>query len=781
MTILRPAKHSLVHVRYLALALAPLLLFGCGGGSGDPAASSSTTSANGAPTSSSSTSSLSLSPLSSTAASTTVTPAFYTAPVVLNAPSDIDSASPYASAHQLPVSQPSGSAMAAVSLAQLTPQTIAKYAAAASPSASSSKTVTTYTPAQIRAAYGLPALPSSWSNLSAAQSAQMGAGQTIYLIDAMSDPNIAAELAMFNQKFGLPSCTTTSITPSASLPLAAAGTSSCQFSVVYSTTSGTMTSTAPTYNSRWATEIALDVQWAHATAPLARLVLIEAPDASTSSLLQAINLANAMGPGVVSMSFGAAEGSWTASVDSAFSSANMTYVAATGDNGTGVEWPSISPHVLAVGGTQLTYDGAARSETVWSGTGGGVSKYTSAPAYQNPSVPGMGTLSMRSVGDVSFNADPYTGQYVAIMAPGSSSASWYSVGGTSLATPQWAGITAIANALRAQDSLGALGLAQMQLYGTVSANASLYAANFYDVTSGSDGACSSCSAHTGYDQPSGLGTPNVGSLLSTLGATSAQAPVVAAATVKGVAGSALSFTMAASAADALRWSLSNAPQGMSIDSSGQVAWAQPVAGSYAVTVKATDTVTGLSASAIANVTIVSASAPIVEAATIAGQTKQALAYQVDVSALDPVQYSMSGAPAGMSISSSGMIRWPSPVAGTYGVNVTATDTKTGQSGSATLSVQISAATSGPVITASAINGKAGSEVSGVIGIADPGARYVNVNIKGVPAGMAFSLSGQGILADWPRPVAGTYTLILTAVDSAGLSSQANLVVTISAK
>jgi subtilase family serine protease len=98
-----------------------------------------------------------------------------------------------------------------------------------------------------------------------------------------------------------------------------------------------MTSTVPAYNSDWATEAALDVQWAHATAPLARIILIAAPNASTNSLLAAVNLANAMGPGVVSMSFGVAEATWTASVDSAFSNANMTYVASSGDNGSGVE------------------------------------------------------------------------------------------------------------------------------------------------------------------------------------------------------------------------------------------------------------------------------------------------------------------------------------------------------------------------------------------------------------------------------------------------------------
>ncbi|HWT34775.1 MAG TPA: S53 family peptidase, partial [Paraburkholderia sp.] len=410
MKAIRPVRCTLARATFVTAALAPILLAGCGGGSDDSTALSSAKLAD----TSSGTSSVSLSPLSSTVASTLMRPAFYTAPVVLNPPSGIDSAAPFASANQPPAAQASPSTMAAVSLSQLTPQTIARRATTTARAATSTTQVTTYTPAQIRAAYKLPPLPSSWSNLGASEAAQMGAGQTIYVIDAMSDPNIVKELAAFNQIFGLPGCTTTTIAPNASLPLAAPGSNACQFSVVHSTTSGAMTSNAPPYDSGWATEIALDVQWAHATAPLARIVLIQAPDASTSSLIAAVNLSNAMGPGVVSMSFGAPEGSWTGSVDSAFKHANMTYVAATGDNGTGVEWPSVSPNVLAVGGTHLSYDGTTKNETVWSGTGGGISQYTSVPAYQNRSVPSLGTLTKRSVADVSFNADPYSGQYVAV-------------------------------------------------------------------------------------------------------------------------------------------------------------------------------------------------------------------------------------------------------------------------------------------------------------------------------------------------------------------------------
>ncbi|WP_237331722.1 hypothetical protein [Ralstonia syzygii] len=113
--------------------------------------------------------------------------------------------------------------------------------------------------------------------------------------------------------------------------------------------------------------------------------------------------------------------------------------------------------------------------------------------------------------------------------------------------------------------------------------------------------------------------------------------------------------------------------------------------------------------------------------------------------------------------------------------MTATDTKTGLSGSGVLTVQVTTATKGPVISVAPINGVAGKAVSGVVGISDASASYITVNIRGVPAGMTLQPSGQGILLNWANPVAGTYTLVFTAIDSNNLSAQANLVVTISAR
>ncbi|NCT82428.1 MAG: peptidase S53 [Comamonadaceae bacterium] len=456
-----------------------------------------------------------------------------------------------------------------------------------------STAVTTYTPAQIRAAYGWPALPAGTTGLTAAQAAQLGAGQTIYIVNAKHDPNIVTELATFNAKFGLPGCGSRTLAANAGLPLAAASTSGCELVVAYSTAAGALTATPPAYDSGWATEIALDVQWAHATAPLARLVLIEAPDAGVTSLSNAVALANKMGPGVVSMSFGASEGSWTTGYDGVFSAAGMSYLAATGDNGSAVSWPSVSSKVVGVGGTTLTYGGSgARSETVWSGTGGGTSAYVALPSYQSGTI---GGYARRAVADVAFNADPNSGQYVATLAPGATTVRWVSAGGTSLATPQWAGLLAVANAMRAAAAKPLLGQPHAALYLQIGAVPTQYAAAFKDVASGSNGSCSGCSARSGYDTPTGWGTPNVSALLTSLTGASvtssgtsttaaSSGPQLSTASLTGTAGKPFNGTIGYSApgASSLSITISGAPGGMSFSATSaglSVGWPSPVVGS----------------------------------------------------------------------------------------------------------------------------------------------------------------------------------------------------------
>ncbi|MDR3369484.1 putative Ig domain-containing protein [Rhodoferax sp.] len=813
-----------------------------------------------------------------------VQPAFHMAPVLLDTPDDADSSGDELSAHRHPHRHALPANSEGISTRQLTPQLleaaqrehrrgshhavldITSPDGVITPMATSSS-VLTYSPAQIRAAYGLSALPAAGANLNTTQAAQLGAGQTIYIVDAKHNPNVAAELAAFNQKFGLPTCTTQSIAASSKLPLSSAPVTGCQLSIVYNTAAGAMTSAAPAYDSGWATEISLDVQWAHATAPMARIILIEAADASINNLLGGVLLANAMGPGAVSMSFGSMEGSWTSSVDSAFAASNMTYLAATGDSGAAVSWPAVSAKVVAVGGTSLTYSGTGtRSETTWSGTGGGTSLYTLKPTYQTNAVPGMGSYSGRAVADVAFNADPATGQYVAVMAPGSTAVSWISAGGTSLATPQWAGLIAIANASRALSAKSALGTPHAVLYNQIATVPGTYANVFADITKGMNGTCAVCVSGIGYDIPSGLGTPNVSSLVNTLSGVinTASAPVVSSASVSGQVGTALTFTASVTAPNAVTYTLTGAPSGMSISTAGIVSWATPVAGSYSVTVTAKDSKTGLSGQGVYTVTIAAAAPPVVGSATISGKVGTtlsfvatatsanavtytltgapsgmtvsttgivswaapvagsysvtvtakdsktglsgkgiytvviaaqlpptvaaatvngkpavALSFTVSVSAPNPVTYGLTGAPSGMSISSTGVVSWAKPVLGTYNVTVVAKDSKTGLSGQGVTTVKI--ANAGPVITAPATTGVVGKILRGSITIADPGATSLSISISGAPLGMSFSASGQTISYVWNSPVVGSYNLKVSVVDSAGLTSQTTVPVTVTAK
>jgi subtilase family serine protease len=479
--------------------LAALALTACGGGGGDVVASSGTDVV------------AALAEVPNEAL-----PTFHVAPVDISDPSLVPSDPDVVRSESvLP-------AMEGMATARLLPETLASEVVVArrlaaentgSITARATSTVTVYTPAQIRAAYKLPAVSSAGVVSTAAARAALGAGQTIYIVDAYHNPNAFSDLNTYSSRLNLPGCTSVAIAPTAALPLAAASTTAgCTFRVVYAGASTGRVATAPAYNAGWAAEIAMDVESAHAIAPLARIILIEATSASLSALGNAITVANAMGPGVVSMSFGALEGSWTASVDTLFQGKGMQYTASTGDSGAAVNWPAVSTKVLATGGTSLTYNGTTRTEKVWSGTGGGTSAYTAVPAYQKAL---STSITKRRVADVAMDSDPYTGQYVGITVPGGAFG-FMSGGGTSIAAPEWAGLLAIASAQRALVSLPVLTSVQTALYLNVLPSATAYSQSFLDVTSGANGSCSGCTASTGYDISTGLGSPNATALLGFL-------------------------------------------------------------------------------------------------------------------------------------------------------------------------------------------------------------------------------------------------------------------------
>jgi subtilase family serine protease len=251
-------------------------------------------------------------------------------------------------------------------------------------------------------------------------------------------------------------------------------------------------------NSGWELETSLDVEWAHAIAPGAKILLIEAHSASGSDLLNAINYAKTRTDIVaVSMSWGSNEFSTEASYDGDFTnSIKAPYFAAAGDSGSGVEWPAVSSNVIGVGGTTLTLnpDNTLNTETAWKGSGGGVSAFEKVPTYQSADGFKFGN-GMRTVPDVSYDADPNTGVSVYDSQSYYGQSGWFQVGGTSEGAPQWAAIQALGKTI-----------SSTQLY--ADSKLSIASSFFRDIKGGSNGTCGAiCTANTGYDTVTGLGSP----------------------------------------------------------------------------------------------------------------------------------------------------------------------------------------------------------------------------------------------------------------------------------
>ncbi|MDI3316592.1 MAG: S53 family peptidase [Bacillota bacterium] len=332
-----------------------------------------------------------------------------------------------------------------------------------------------YTPAQIRHAYGFDTLGAT------------GAGQTIAIVDAYGSPTIQQDLATFDQQFGLPPA---------------------QLTIAYPGGKPRKT------DGGWALETSLDVEWAHALAPGARILLVVARTASLSDLLQAVDYASGQGAQVVSMSWGGSEFSGETSYDATFTRSGVVYVASSGDSGTGTLWPAVSPDVVGVGGTTLPLDAQGDltgPESAWAGSGGGTSLYEPEPGYQVSY--GIDSGGARAVPDVSFDADPNTGVAVYDSTRYQGQSGWYVVGGTSFGAPSWAALVALADESRTAPLAGADSL----LYQL--ATGALYAQNYRDVLTGSNGSCGSlCTAGPGYDFVTGLGSPLAGSLVPALAA-----------------------------------------------------------------------------------------------------------------------------------------------------------------------------------------------------------------------------------------------------------------------
>lgn len=328
-------------------------------------------------------------------------------------------------------------------------------------------------PSQILNAYGISAI------------AHQGEGQTIAIVDAYDNPNIESDLAVFSTQYGLPTCTSAN---------------GC-FTKVFSRGK-------PPADAGWSGEIALDVEWVHAIAPSAKIILVEAFSDSFPDMIYAVRTAVHMGATVVSMSWGGSEFANQDMYNKYFNVWGVTFTASSGDSGNGTIFPSTSPYVVSVGGTTLSTNGSGNylGETAWDGSGGGLSRIENQPTYQQSFPIPNNPLGKRGVPDISFNADPNTGFSVYDSMNGG----WLVVGGTSAGAPAWAALFAIVNSARSSKLPSAPAL----LY---SIGKTQYTANFNDITTGSNGDCGYyCNATTGYDYVTGLGTPKANVLLQSL-------------------------------------------------------------------------------------------------------------------------------------------------------------------------------------------------------------------------------------------------------------------------
>jgi subtilase family serine protease len=381
------------------------------------------------------------------------------------------------------------------------------------------------TPLQVRHAYGFDQIRFAYNGQPVIGD---GSGQTIAIVNAYDNSRIFSDVDHFDQTFGI----------GGGLTLYQQYGASSRF-LTKANPEGTPL--ADPTGGLWNLESALDVEWAHAIAPGARILLVQSRSNSLTDLLGAVDYArNQPGVGIVSMSWGVGEFSGETYYDYHFTTpanhlggsngkggANLaggiTFVAASGDHGAPGLWPAMSTKVLAVGGTTLTVDSAGNylSEVAWSGSGGGISTQENKTGFQAMA---STSSSKRTQPDVAYEGDPSTGVYVYYSLPLlGRTGTWWQVGGTSAGAPQWAALVAIADQGRALQGKGSLnGAAQ-----TLTALYNMPASDFHDVTKGYNGYY----AGPGYDLATGRGTPYANRVVADLVRTNALGQIVATASI----------------------------------------------------------------------------------------------------------------------------------------------------------------------------------------------------------------------------------------------------------
>ena len=315
-----------------------------------------------------------------------------------------------------------------------------------------------------------------------------GGSRTVAIVDAYDDPNALSDLNTFSTKFGLPAAT------------------SSNFAVVYA--SGTKP--GQDLSGGWESEESLDIEWVHAMAPDATIILVEAASESLTDLLAAVGVASivveAAGGGEVSMSWGFSEFPGELSDDPIFTTTGVAYIAATGDN-PGTDYPSVSPNVIAAGGSAVRrnpFNGNLIGRGVWQETGAGPSFYEPRPAFQNAIKSAFPLIvrGMRGVPDLSFDSDPDTGVWIYDSFPipgalGVDGSNWFVFGGTSVAAQALAGIINVGGHF---SSSSALELARIYNHRT-------FTSDYTDIASGNCYYYDSFSAMAGWDYCTGVGTP----------------------------------------------------------------------------------------------------------------------------------------------------------------------------------------------------------------------------------------------------------------------------------
>lgn len=336
------------------------------------------------------------------------------------------------------------------------------------PLSSPSPTGNGETPASLACIYGLaaatPGCPQSGTTLSA------GGARTIAIVDAYHYPTAAQDLQVFSTQYGLPAP---------------------KLKVIFASGS------QPPVDSGWAEEEALDIEMAHALAPDATILLVEAASALDTDLVQAVRVAaTAIGKagGYVSMSWGGSEFPTQTLFQPNFTRAGIVMLASSGDD-PGTEFPSVLPNVIAVGGTTIVRDGSGNytGQSTWTKAGSGKSRYIGRPSFQTGVSTVVGTA--RGVPDISLEANPSSGVWAY-----STSLKWFRVGGTSVAAPLAAALLDVAESTLAKlpNSAGELAILYQN---RTNADA------FIDITAGSCGSGGGIKAKVGFDLCTGIGAP----------------------------------------------------------------------------------------------------------------------------------------------------------------------------------------------------------------------------------------------------------------------------------